>query len=545
MQVSPPRNAAPTATFTWPSSFLDTETVAWLQEAVLPGYFKKCRWFAGKARRLKEMRIKQAFAFEYLGGSSYILLVDTYYHTGKLEQYLLPVTYVLRRPENPEKSVLCVLGKGFLVDAVYVQEFRDGLFTAISQNTQVQSAGFSLVFEQGDAFEQIDIKKCGSRVLNADQSNTSLFFGEHFFFKFYRKLFRLTNPELEVVRFLSEHTNFTQIPRYAACMTLYKVGASEITLGMMQQKVASEGDAWGLFQEQLTRFIEQGGLEKLQAVPRDLSYLQLEQLEKHHVLATNVLHTSDVRWISLLGERTADMHNALASKADVPAFAPVPFDAEYKAWLSIHFDKLLEKRQQLLGDVQQHLSEEAQPLAAQFKEQIDLIREHFEHIQQLSPVSMRTRIHGDYHLGQVLYNQNDYIILDFEGEPESSISDRKIKHSPLKDVAGMLRSFHYAAYVALYFGPKATAIKQKYPHAEQLAETWFQLVASVYLQAYFTHIDRQKLGFNAATEVEALLRLHLLEKAVYEFGYELNGRPDWAIIPLKGIQQILGEYQKQ
>lgn len=545
MQVSPTRHAPPPANFTWPSSFLETETVAWLQEAILPGYFKKCRWFAGKARRLKDVRVKQALAFDHGRGSSFILLVDAYYRTGKLEQYLLPVTYVQETPESPEKSVLCALGAGFLVDAVYVQDFRDGLFEAFAQNAQVQRAGFSLVFEKGSAFEHIDIQKLGSRVLHADQSNTSLFFGEHFFFKFYRKLFRLTNPELEVVRFLSEQTNFTQIPRYAASMTLYKAGASEITLGMMQQKVASEGDAWGLFQEQLTRFIEQGGLEKLHGVPQNLNYLELEQLEKHHGLATNILDASDVRWISLLGERTAGMHNALASRADVPSFAPVPFDAEYKAWLSIHFDKLLEKRQQLLGDVQQHLSQDAQPLAAQFKDQIDLIREHFEHVQQLSPVSMRTRIHGDYHLGQVLCQQNDYIILDFEGEPESSISDRKIKHSPLKDVAGMLRSFHYAAYVALYFGPKAASIKQKYPHAEQLAETWFQLVASVYLQAYFSHIDRQKLGFHAAIEVEALLRLHLLEKAVYEFGYELNGRPDWAIIPLKGIQQILGEYQKQ
>ena len=545
MQVSPHSQAAPPATFTWPSSFLDTETVAWLQEAVLPGYFKKCRWFAGKARRLKEMRIKQAFAFEYLDGSSYILLVDTYYHTGKLEQYLLPVTYVLQRPELPEKSVLCVLGKGFLVDAIYVQDFRNGLFTAFSQSTQVQRAGFSLVFEKGSAFEQIDIQKLGSRVLNADQSNTALFFGEQFFFKFYRKLFPLTNPELEMVRFLSEKTDFKQIPRYAASMTLYKAGTSEITLGMMQQKVASEGDAWGFFQEQLTRFIEQGGLGKLQAVPKKFSYLQLEQLDTHHALAINVLEASAVRWISLLGERTAGMHNALSSRTDVPEFTPVPFDAEYKAWLAIHFDKLLEKRQQLLGDVQQHLSPEAQLLAAQFKEQIHRIREHFEYIQQLSPVSMRTRIHGDFHLGQVLCQQNEYVILDFEGEPESSISDRKIKHSPLKDVAGMLRSFHYAAYVALYFGPKSKSIKQNDPHAEQLAETWFQLVASVYLKSYFTHIDAIKLGFNAATEVEALLCLHLLEKAVYEFGYELNGRPDWAIIPLKGIQQILGEYQKQ
>ncbi len=382
-------------------------------------------------------------------------------------------------------------------------------------------------------------------MVHADQSNTSLFFGEHFFFKFYRKLFRLTNPELEVVRFLTEQTDFRHIPGYAASMSLRKAGAAEITLGIMQQKVEAQGDAWGLFQEQLTRFIEQDGLERLQSIPQNLRYLDLTQLENNAHLAAQVLDAEDVNWISLLATRTAGMHNALASREDVAAFAPVAFDAEYKAWLSVHFDQLLEKRQQLLGDVQQHLSAQAQPLAQQFREQIDLIRAHFEHIQQLEPASKRIRIHGDYHLGQVLCRDHDYILLDFEGEPESSISDRKIKHSPLKDVAGMLRSFHYAAYVALYFGPKAAAIKQKHPKAEQLAETWFQLVASVYLKSYFTQINRDTLCLHAPEEVEALLRLHLLEKAVYEFGYELNGRPDWAIIPLKGIQQILGAYQNE
>ncbi|MDP2188200.1 MAG: putative maltokinase [Sphingobacteriaceae bacterium] len=545
MSIANSLSASAPSHFSWPSSLPKPETVAWLQEAVLPAYFKKCRWFAGKARRLKEVRIKQSLLFDYAAGSSYILIVDAYYRTGKLEQYLLPVTYVPGTPESPEKSVLCPLGKGFLIDAVYAPAFRAGLFEAFGQQAHLQESGFTLAFEKGIAFEQIDIQKLGSRVLNADQSNTSLFFGEHFFFKFYRKLFRLTNPELEVVRFLSEQTNFKQIPTYAASLSLHKAGTSEITLGIMQQKVASQGDAWALFQEQLTRFIEQDGLEKLQAIPQNLPYLDLAQLEANANLAAKVLDTQEMKWIDLLGQRTAEMHNALASRKDVAAFAPVAFDADYQDWLSGHFDRLLEKRQQLLGDVQQHLSAQAQPLARKFQEQIDLIRAHFEHIQQLAPVSKRIRIHGDYHLGQVLYHQNDYIILDFEGEPESSISDRKIKHSPLKDVAGMLRSFHYAAYVALYFGPKAAAIKQKHPKAEQLAETWFQLVASVYLKSYFTQINRDALSLHASAEVEALLRLHLLEKAVYEFGYELNGRPDWAIIPLKGIQQILGEYQNE
>ncbi len=527
----------------WPECFESGELVPLLQQESLPAYFKKCRWFAGKARKLKDVRIKEAVRFTFSSRLAYILVVDAYYRTGKLEQYLLPITYTETAPEEAERAVICSYNTGFIVDAVFDEAFRRELFAAFAQNRKIKEGEYELVFERGGAFEDIDIAALGSRVLNFDQSNTSLFFGERYFFKFYRKLFRLTNPELEVVRYLSEKTAFRHIPVYAASISLRKGRSAEITLGIMQQRVSSEGDAWGLFQDLLTRFIDENGIGQLHELKQEVRYLELADLEANSALAARVLDQKAFDWAALLGRRTAEMHNALGQSTTNKAFQPVAYDAEYKSWLSVHFDKLLEKRQQLLADVMQQLAPEAKVLAKAFKDQIDLIREHFESIQHWEPESKRTRIHGDYHLGQVLHEGGDYIILDFEGEPESSISDRKIKHSPLKDVAGMLRSFHYAAYVALYFGPRGAHIRQQYPQAEQLAESWFQLIASVYLKAYFDTLNRQHLGLTSDAECAQLLRLHLLEKAVYEFGYELNGRPDWVIIPLKGIQQILGEYQ--
>lgn len=166
----------------------------------------------------------------------------------------------------------------------------------------------------------------------------------------------------------------------------------------------------------------------------------------------------------------------------------------------------------------------------------------FDKIRKTPLKSLRTRIHGDFHLGQVLYSNEDFIIIDFEGEPESSIADRKIRHSPLKDVAGMIRSFHYAVSAKLFFSGEtkhADALKLR-----KASERWFYLIRETYTETYLEALGRdQKLYANKA-ELNFLFLLHLLEKAIYELGYELNGRPDWIKIPLKGIEQVINELEK-
>jgi maltose alpha-D-glucosyltransferase/alpha-amylase len=152
--------------------------------------------------------------------------------------------------------------------------------------------------------------------------------------------------------------------------------------------------------------------------------------------------------------------------------------------------------------------------------------------------SMRTRVHGDFHLGQMLVHKNEYYILDFEGEPESTIRDRKVKQSPLKDVAGMLRSFHYAIYATLFDEQKNWTMPQE--ELFDIAERFYQLICGLYLHGFIRTAMKGGLDIGYKPEVNYLLRYHLLEKAVYELGYELNSRPAWAIIPLRGIMRIMG-----
>ena len=166
----------------------------------------------------------------------------------------------------------------------------------------------------------------------------------------------------------------------------------------------------------------------------------------------------------------------------------------------------------------------------------------FEKIASNDLKSSRIRIHGDYHLGQVIFTGTDYLIIDFEGEPESSITDRKIKHSPLKDVAGMIRSFHYAVCAKLYFSDETKNIDPL--RLQKAADRWYKLITDAYVDSYMQTMGDISAIFGNRTELNFLLQLHLLEKAVYELGYELNGRPDWIRIPLKGIQQVLFEIEK-
>lgn len=524
----------------WPEAFDDAVFREQFTRTILPAYLKKCRWFAGKARKLKDIRVKEEIHFKTGESEVRILIIDAYYRSGKLEQYLLPVVWTALEPESPEKSVILKINNGYLVDAIYDAHFQQSIFFAMQENRRIKDGEHSLFFEKGSAFEFVDRGELvSSRVTNFDQSNTSLFFGDRYFFKFYRKLFRETNPELESVRFLCEEGGFTHIPTYVASISLKTSKRPEVTLGIMQKKVEAEGEVWQWLQDQMTDYFRGEGLSILANFSSAIDCLQLKSLPVAAKQAQAVLPTHLYAQLGLLGRRTAGMHNAFAHPSKNSTFSPVAFDHDYSIWLSQHFDQLLEKRQYLLADNLTKLSVEGRALAEVFRTNIDRIRAFFESFQDLEATSKRIRIHGDYHLGQVLIQNGDYIILDFEGEPESSIRDRKVKHSPLKDVAGMLRSFHYAAYVALIFGPLAKNDQFAVESKADLAEKWYNAIASVFLHQYFEALATDRFQLSDTDEASRLLQLHLLEKAVYELGYELNGRPDWVIIPLQGIHQIL------
>jgi maltose alpha-D-glucosyltransferase/alpha-amylase len=244
--------------------------------------------------------------------------------------------------------------------------------------------------------------------------------------------------------------------------------------------------------------------------------------------------------IILLGKRTAEMHMAMAADTNTPEFAPEKITRDYQRSLYSSLCSLLEDRFSLLEESLPSLNQSTRGLAKEVLLLRDPILESFEEMHTTKLSAQKIRIHGDYHLGQVLWTGKDFIIIDFEGEPAFSFTERRSKKSPFKDVAGMMRSFHYAAYARILLDDRYRDYDAKI--LEKAAEQWQHYASRFFLGAYMEHFG---LGTNLSGENRILIRTFLLEKAIYELGYELNARPDWVNVPLKGIQYLVSRYLQE
>jgi maltose alpha-D-glucosyltransferase / alpha-amylase len=243
---------------------------------------------------------------------------------------------------------------------------------------------------------------------------------------------------------------------------------------------------------------------------------------------------------ALLGQRTAELHRSLSRETDELAFAPESFTQLHQRSMYQSARKLASQKLQLLKRRMSFVPATAQPLAQSLLERDKSVYDRFQAIVGKKISASRIRCHGDYHLGQVLYTGKDFIIIDFEGEPARPLSERRLKRSPLQDVAGMIRSFHYAALQGYFqLAAQGLATAENAAPLKQAAAAWYRHVAAAFLRAYQEH-SRGTIYFpSTRAEQNVLLDFYLLEKAIYELGYELNNRPDWVEVPLTGILELL------
>jgi len=241
----------------------------------------------------------------------------------------------------------------------------------------------------------------------------------------------------------------------------------------------------------------------------------------------------------LLGRRTAEMHLCLASEQGLPDFKPEAFSKLYQRALYQSMRSLTGKALPLLRRQFNRLPDSVRPLAVNVMEHEDDLMSRFKELLESRIGALRIRCHGDYHLGQVLFTGSDFVIIDFEGEPARPITERRIKRSALRDVAGMLRSFHYAASAALVDRRRSGAAASVLAELEHWAEFWQRWVGAEFLKSYLREAAEGRFVPGNRGELRVLLGALLLEKAVYELSYELNNRPEWVEIPLRGIRQLL------
>ncbi|WP_138992412.1 putative maltokinase [Larkinella sp. C7] len=524
--------------YAWNNLIRDQDAIRFLETAILPPYVNSCRWFAGKARQQAGFRIRVVHEIAFLSGNqpddkAFLFIVEAAYADGETERYLLPLSFV--EADHPGASSIAPKGvltrakfdqkSGLVVDAIYDERFQQALYHHLAHQQTLDQTNGKLTFHRGKGLAIEDASGLiTSRVLPVDSSNSALVFGvpaqgEKYFLKLYRKLFQETNPEVDLVSFLTEKSNFSHIPAYAGSVIWEQEGVPDITLGMMQRMVENQQDSWNQTGDYLNDF--------LYAVPHRLFTIREDVFDR----------------VELLGRRTGQMHLALYDPdSGDPAFAAEPFTDDYREFIIRRFESLLERRYNLLIDNYTKLDPLAQRLAWVFMEAKEMIDEFVDDFRTRPLDSLRIRIHGDYHLGQVLATGNDFVIIDFEGEPESSISERKIKHSPLKDVAGMIRSYHYAVSAKLFGSTETAGIEPD--HLQRVSERWFKLIRDTYMDAYLETVGSPHPLFKNSNEVNFLLLVYLLEKAVYELGYEISYRPAWVKIPLKGIMDVIREIEK-
>jgi maltose alpha-D-glucosyltransferase/alpha-amylase len=301
----------------------------------------------------------------------------------------------------------------------------------------------------------------------------------------------------------------------------------------------NEGDAWGYTQESLGRYFQyalaQPRGQELSVPGKHLLSL-LKEIPPLAREATGHYLVS----AQLLGQRTAELHLALASVRDDQNFAPEPFTFMYQTSLYQSMRGFTLRILQLLQEELETVPEETKEPVQQVLNLEKAIIERYQLIHGQKISGMRIRCHGDYHLGQLLYTGKDFIIIDFEGEPARSLSERRLKRSPLRDVAGLIRSFHYASHHALIRQVSLAAHPEDdLTMLQNWAQYWYTWVSVAFLASYLDSMSQGHLLPEDPEQIKILLDAYILEKAIYEVGYELNNRRDWVKVPLQGVLQVM------
>ncbi|GGD33453.1 maltokinase N-terminal cap-like domain-containing protein [Flavobacterium orientale] len=521
---------------TWETCFDDDDFVKVFSSDILENYIINKRWYGGKASTLKYIEVVDQFKITSKKNTYYGVLLEVNFKEAFYQHYFMPLAFMAKE-ELDTSTVIApvVMGKqtGYLVDALHQEDFRKLLFDNIVKSKETPA--LKLVFHKGSSIEKEDYQS--SRFMGLEQSNTSIIYNDSFVLKIFRRIYVSTNPDYEISRFLTERMHFENTPRYTGSINL-ALAEGNITLGLMQELVSNQGDAWKFMLEQID-----GVFDNLKR--KKIKIDKLPDIAMFKRLRINEIPPEIIDWAGLslflriqtLALRTAEMHIALGSDIHETAFTPTTYNGDYTVWLKNRMLYQFQNRLNIIENSLHKLDGLALELAHQFMENKKLVRKHFVDFDWTKMKSERIRIHGDYHLGQVLVNGDDFYILDFEGEPESTIRDRKVKQPPLKDVAGMFRSFHYAIYATIFNN------KEKYPFEQEelfkAGEILYKYFVGVFLETYIEKAQSGNLNIGYNHEIDFLLKYCLLEKAVYELGYELNSRPRWAVIPLRGIQSIM------
>jgi maltose alpha-D-glucosyltransferase / alpha-amylase len=504
------------------------------------------RWFGGKAQTIRDVATVECLP---LAADVCLLLARVSYVQGAPEIYAVPMGLargsaaerILADAKLPLIARLKITPDGevaVLYDAMADTAVAALWLDLIAQGKQFAGAHGRLIGQRLDRFDAIAGRASTAlepKILSAEQSNSSISFGDRVILKLFRRLEAGVNPDVEVTSYLTGPLGFTNVPPVAGTIEYRRPGEAAISLAVLQGFVANQGDAWRHTLARLDGFFEQvkaipaGTLPDAATLPAELPLVLAER--KTPSVAAELIGPF-LAEAELLGRRTAELHLALAAQTEDTDFRPEPFTPDYQRLFYETNTRLIRETFSLLAGKIDGLEPAARASAERLLKTEAGLQARFRTWLDQPVSGQRTRIHGDYHLGQVLWTGDDFMIIDFEGEPARAMTERRLKQSPLRDLAGMLRSLHYAVHASL-LGQSAEGADRKV--LATWSRVWHIWSSAALLRAYLAHTAGASFLPRGREELTWLLGELLLEKAVYELRYELNNRPDWLPIPLEAV----------
>jgi len=520
----------------WQNVF-DGGTRAVLERQALKPFLQRQRWFASKAREIRRVEFSDWTTLRTLRDPSFITVASVEFTDTSRESYLVPLALLSGEEADralkawPGSVLARITGarKGAIVDGWLDDDTCDRLLGMADGGVELASAhGGMRGWSSGTRFDLTPEHKWARP--GGEQSNSVAFVNDRYALKLFRRIEPSPNPEFEIGRFLASR-GFTRTPALAGAIEYDRAGLEPGTLAIVQAAIKHQGSGWEFSIDELRRYYERvaarikGTEEPIQSAPSGQPPPFFAALENWYLGTATTL-----------GRRTAELHLTLA-QGTAPAFAPEPLDGEAldalagelraRAFRSL---TVLESRLGTIGGA-------ARSQAEAVLNRREALLARFDAVRRLGFGGLKTRVHGDYHLGQVLRTEEDFMILDFEGEPSRSVAERREKYSPLKDVAGMIRSYSYAAYAALF--AFTVHAPDDYELLEPWANTWQHWASEAFLSGYRATVGDGRTArgtiLPSGQSFEQLLAAFVLEKATYEVAYELNNRPEWVRIPLAAI----------
>ena len=513
------------------ASILSGREGQYLSNQVLKRFLPRQRWFSAKNEELDQVGIESLVNIGQTG-EHMAAVVRVHFKSGSEQRYLMPMSLLPGRrvttPDEPMRPyALAMVRRGaqmaLLADAVHNADFAQLVVDHLRNSVEAQGNEGSLVFSGSGALAECPAKEDTIKFVGAEQSNVSVIVGDCVILKYYRKFDPGVQPDAEVSEFLAGQ-GFSHTPKFLGKVDWKTTDGESFTIATAFEYVSNQGDAWRGVTEGLTRIIEDYALST------------------GEVDATLLTFPTDIG--ALLGERTAQMHAAFAAPTSNDAFEAETITADDIAqW--VH--DVREEAQATFAALHKAVFD---PATGNIRDCIELILSQEASIGELldgcasiKPSGLKTRIHGDYHLGQLLIVQNDLMIIDFEGEPARPLGERRKKTTPLADLAGMLRSLDYAAWAAVDRVNERGLVPPE--RARELAFAWRERAVEDCRKAYFAEAKTTQSYRQNLDTSKALLRLFLLRKAFYETQYELASRPAWLSIPVRGIIDLLARIARE